>query len=232
MTYLPLPRPTFDRGGLSLTSHDPRNRAFPVRALLSPAPIRDRSWRRWRPIQNQGRTSSCVGQAFVGLTVTRPHYGLLSPLQRRAIPDPYDLYLAAQGLDDFEGAEPTYQGTSTLAGAKAAKAAGLIREYRWCFGIADVIDALNTLGPVTTGLDWTMAMARPMSDGRPDPGAGEAILGGHETCLVGIDAERKEVLGVNSWGSEWSVKGRFRWSWKLLEERLAAQGDACVGLVA
>lgn len=227
-TWTPEPLPTAPGMGLSLTSDDPRN--WTMRAVLgAPRPPKDKRWRRWRPIWDQGRTSSCVGQTWAGMGVTRPHYGLLSRLARRNVPDGLVVYDVAQDFDNHPGKEPEMQGSSTLGGAKAARHLGLIRSFRFANSTSDVLEALSYVGPVATGLLWTRAMAQPLPTGHPNDNAGTEVIGGHETLLVAVDVSAREVEGVNSWGAGWGAGGRFRWSWDFLEQRLADRGDACLG---
>lgn len=233
-TWQPDRWPSFDRGGLTVTSHHPRNRDFPIRALLAGGPqqYRDRRWRRWRPVWDQvGGT--CVPHAGTGLVVTTPNLSTIARRQRRALDAqlPYAMYPEMQRVDEWPGESPAYEGTSTLAMGLILKQRGLCREFRWCFGLDDVLQTLSRVGPVATGLNWLADAAYPTPDGRPDRRVGQHALGGHETYLYGIDADNREVLGWNSWGPGFGDGGRYRWSWTYLEERLADQGDALVLVV-
>jgi C1A family cysteine protease len=53
------------------------------------------------------------------------------------------------------------------------------------------------------------------------------VEGGHEVELIGVDA-RGWVIGMNSWGREWGVGGRFKLTFDDLNTLLADQGDAVV----
>jgi len=229
MTWTPEPRPTFERGGLSLTSHDPRNRDYPIRALLGQLAPKDRRWRRWRPIWDQ-QGGTCVGHTWAGMAATTPVLGRVTRASRPHVTQSlaYALYKHAQTVDEWPGEEPAYEGTSTLTVAKATVTLGFGREYRWCFGVDDVLATVSHVGPVATGLNWLADAAYPTPDGRPDPNRGQRVLGGHETYIDGVDTDRREVRGVNSWGPGYGDRGRFVWSWDYLAERLADHGDACV----
>jgi C1A family cysteine protease len=52
--------------------------------------------------------------------------------------------------------------------------------------------------------------------------------GGHEVELIGVDVSERCVIGMNSWGDNWGVRGRFKLHWEDLETLLAEQGDAFV----
>ncbi len=94
---------------------DPRTRSFPVRVLIPTKATSPRSYT-WSigSILDQGSTSSCVGHAVAHRLIARP-------VVRPEITgkDALEFYSLAQALDPWEGEE--YEGTSILAGAKAAK---------------------------------------------------------------------------------------------------------------
>lgn len=61
----------------------------------------------------------------------------------------------------------------------------------------------------------------------PMPKAGEQILGGHETWLVGyLKADPKYALVQNSWGAGWGMEGYFLIPWSFLTNRNLAS-DFC-----
>ena len=97
-----------------LVEADPRTRAYPVRALMPVKATRARSYT-WSigQILDQGATSSCVGHAVAHRLIARP-------VVRPEITgkDALEFYSLAQTLDPWEG--ENYEGTSVLAGAKAA----------------------------------------------------------------------------------------------------------------
>lgn len=212
--------------------HDVRSRAFGVRAVLEdttqhaePVPW----WR--RSVFDQGGESSCTFQAVAGMLDSSPYR--LVPFVRTSaakIADPafrYQGYRRAQGFDPWEGEEPAYLGSSGLAACQAAKELGLVPpdwEYRWCFGMADVLDTLARLGPVAIGTNWYEGFDSPDARGRIKIAG--SVRGGHETELVAYDDEDGEVVGVNSWGKRWGANGRFRLKLHDLERLLAEDGDA------
>jgi hypothetical protein len=139
------------------------------------------------------------------------------------------IYMRAQELDPWPGSEtvdPRYEGTSTLAGFKAAAEFGYISAYRWCFGGDDVRRVLSGYGPVVIGINWYASFDDTTSNGvlRYDPDSG--LRGGHAICLVGINVKRRDVTGVNSWGASWGRNGRFSMSWDILDALLEQDGDA------
>lgn len=180
------------------------------------------TWRRYGATLNQGDTSSCTGHAMAHAINTRPIHRVPSRLLTNA--DALTLYSAATRLDPWpETYPPDDLGSSGLAVAKAARNAGHITAYRWCFGIDHTLAAL-TLSPVLIGTIWTEDMFTPDPAGLVTPGGCE--YGGHEYLAVGIDLRTESVLCQNSWGPKWGLRGRFRLTFNTLDHLLRQQGDA------
>jgi hypothetical protein len=210
---------------------DERSRDYPVILDGVPTELRSVMWRRTLPALNQGRKSSCTGNAVVGVLATEPNSsdGVADTIQFNQ-DLALKLYSLATTLDSF-GWEypPTDKGSSCLAAMKAAKKLGLIKEYRWCFGIQDVLRTLSYVGPVVTGINWYSGFNSPDSSGEihlsGDP------TGGHAIQLIGIDVVGKKVWAVNSWGTRWGIDGRFSISFDLMEQLLAERGEGVVAVV-
>lgn len=216
--------PTRPGMGRSLIDHDPRSRAFPARALLTGAPARQtRTWRRGAAY-DQGQTSTCVAQSFKGVLNTAPASAVVPYATRTRYDAVGDFYPGAQRNDQWPGEEPAYQGTSALGMCRYLALKGVIHEYRWCFGLDDVLDTLSALGPVAIGVNWRERMFYPDPDGLIHPGG--SVAGGHEVELIGLDVSRRRVTGMNSWGALWGDRGRFYLSWDDLALLLDDEGDA------
>lgn len=218
---------TGGRLGRTIVHHNPRNRAFPVRGMLfaADAPLRTKIHRRVG-VFDQGHESSCTMQAAVGVLRTSPFAGKLARSNRAAYDTPlerYEAYKRAQRLDPWPG--ESYDGSSTDAPYKLFRDERRIREWRWCFGLDDVLRALSHYGPVSIGTNWHAGMEQTDGAGYVHPTG--AILGGHAYELVGISVDSKSVLAVNSWGTAWGVNGRMRLTWDELDQLLKASGDAC-----
>lgn len=151
--------PVDPRLGRSLIWHDERSKEFPTRGVLfdPDVPVVSRVWERPGP-WDQGSTSQCVAYSTKGVCNTEPVRAGLAVEVREAI-DPKAVYDLAQTLDPWPGT--AYNGTSTLAGFKAAHQMGLIPGYRWCFGLDDVIKTLAQYGPVAIGVTWWQSMFSP-----------------------------------------------------------------------
>lgn len=212
--------------GRALIEHDPRSRDFPVRGAVIPRAVtrRSKTWRRAHAAYDQGSSSTCVGQTFRGIINTGPNTAQI-PLETRKKYTAAKIYQNAQKLDQWPGEEPVYYGTSALGALKYLANEGIVKEYRWCFGLDDVLDTLSAYGPVGIGVWWWSGMMRTDSSGFIYPTGYRE--GGHEVELHGINISSKYVIGTNSWGRDWGINnGRFRIKWDDLEELLMDDGDA------
>lgn len=227
------------RGGY--TTEDPRldrlpwfdeeSREYPVRALMAAATptLQTRIWHleEWF---DQGQEGACVGFGITHEFAAEPDpvEGLTDEFARTQI------YWEAQKIDPWDGgaypgAEPFYEGTAVLAGMKVAHQLGYITEYRWAFGIDDVLATLSNLGPVVFGVHWYEGMGNPDADGFIRPTG--AKTGGHAICGIGYDHEAQFVWLHNSWGREWGVDGRAKITVSDLAQLLEEQGECAVPLV-
>lgn len=202
--------------------HDPRNRDYPIRALLEASEPRQRPWWR-RGIYNQGTESSCTAQAAAGVLETSPN----RQAHRPSLPhydetaERFDLYSEARRHDPWPGED--YAGASTDAPFKVLRARSHITEWRWCFGLADVLDTLNGRGPVAVGTLWYTRMFYPDADGHIEI-SGD-VAGGHAYELLWNDAADRQVRAINSWG-DWGQNGRFWLTHDQLDRLLGENGEA------
>lgn len=215
--------PTQPGMGRSLIHHDERSKNYRAVSLLSSTQKpRDRVWRRGQAY-DQGITSTCVAQTGKGILNTLP----LSSKVDYDIRSEYSInefYEGAQLNDEWPG--EAYDGTSALGLCRYLTNQGYITEYRWCFGLQDVLLTLSHIGPVALGVWWYSGMFAPNPEGYIRPtGVRE---GGHEVELIGVDVSERAVIGMNSWGSGWGDRGRFKMTHSDLERLLNEQGDAVV----
>jgi hypothetical protein len=217
---------------------DPRSRKFAVRDVVAAsAPVRGRTW-----VMNsrldQLQEGACTGfsRAHDLISIPAPAKGIDNQVAR-------EIFHRARRLDEWPGED--YDGSSVLGAVKAAVEMGYIGEYRWAFGIDDVVLALSNVGPVVFGTDWLEGMFNTRPSGLIEVSGNYA--GGHAYFIRGVilsrDQKRRllgrnEVLrdvpllrGVNSWGYRWGVGGEF-YMWADDAERLLQgvnyAGEACV----
>jgi hypothetical protein len=206
-----------------LVQFDERSRGYPVRTLLGTRRRRSYTWRiKTAGVLDQGREGACVGFAWAAELAARP-------AEVTDVSDEYALriYRRAQQLDEWPG--EAYSGTSVLAGAKACQELDLIGEYRWAFGLDDVLDTLGYLGPVVLGINWHESMYRPDADGWIRPQG--PVVGGHAILARGVSLPGRYVLLRNSWGADYGLGGDCRISFDDLGALLATGGEGCVPAV-
>lgn len=210
--------PAFGR----LVEFDERSRSYPVRTLLGERRVPQPRFWLCNQVLDQGQEGACVGFSWSHELIADPE----------PVPDvTYDyammLYREAQKLDEWFGED--YEGTSVLAGAKATVAAGWLQEYRWAFGLDDVLETLSYLGPVILGINWYAGMMQPDPDGYIFP-TGE-VMGGHAILANAVDPVSHTVELHNSWGRDWGVNGTCLLDWSDLDRLLHEEGEACVPVV-
>lgn len=215
MTYLtPKPRPTprvFDRR----VEFDPRSRSFPIAETI-PRLAKPRSYTWKVPIQlDQGSEGACVGFAVSHEAAARPVEvkGVTNEVAR-------GVYHLAQTLDQWDG--ENYDGTSVLAGMKAGQQRNWYTEYRWAFGLEDVLLAIGYRGPVVLGLDWFEGMMQTDAAGFLRPTGN--VVGGHAILANRVNVREKFVGLHNSWGGD--VNGKL--TFDDLDMLLHRQGEAAI----
>ena len=171
-------------------------------------------------------SGNCTGNAVVGLLATHPNdIDGIADNTNFSEGLAVNLYSRATELDQYVGTYPPDDtGSSVLSAMKAAKEYLLIEEYRWCFGLEDVLRTLSYVGPVAIGVNCYAGFYRPDSKGLIKI-SGER-RGGHAVELLGIDAKNKVVWGINSWGRWWGKCGRFCMSFDDLNRLLKERGEA------
>lgn len=205
---------------------DPRSRNYRVVLDDTTFLLKYRMWERKLKPLFQGDIGSCTGNAIVGLLATEPNN---SDSITHSMPLNEDwaihIYSRATEIDQFQDTyPPTDTGSSVLSAIKAAKEMGVVSEYRWCFGIEDVLRTLSHVGPVAVGINWYQGFDKPDRDGLIKISG--KVRGGHAVELLGIDPEKQLVHGINSWGWFWGKWGRFSISFTDLNTLLSQKGEA------
>jgi hypothetical protein len=205
--------------------HDPESLGFAHR--LSGAAPETIVWTRYIPILDQGQVGSCTANAEVGCLGTAPLYGALTADQQHRLNETLalDFYSAEEVLDGNGPYPPSDFGSSGLTAAKVAKARGYTPGYTHILSLPALVDALQ-LGPVAWGTNWYDSCDNPGPSGELVVSPGAQVRGGHELVLRGVDAERREFYGDNSWGEGWGLKGSFRIGYATMDRLLGEDGDA------
>jgi hypothetical protein len=205
---------------------DERNDAYPIRALVGTKSPRSYSWSvpngvyldqsspnavGYRPL------GACVGFAYAYEAAARPAVvgGVDNRLGHR-------FYEAAQRIDPWEGEEPTFVGTSVLAGAQVYKAEGFCREYRWAKTVDELALAIGYEGPGIGGFDWHEGMMDTDDAGFIWPTG--AYVGGHAVIVRASNVKRREFLIRCAW-DRFGINdtGDAKLTWDAMAELLARQ---------
>ena len=169
-----------------------------------------------------------MGHAWAHELIARPVVTLVDHTYARE-----RIYWEAQKIDPWDGgaypgAAPFYEGTAVLAGAKVCQALGHFAEYRWAFGLRDLILAVGYTGPVVLGINWYEGMFNPDVDGFIRPTG--LIAGGHALLVHGVSVSGSYVKIHNSWGPSWGQNGGAKITFTDLERLLNEDGEACIPL--
>lgn len=207
---------------------DDRSRDYPARQLVGDKPLRSKSWP-CRPTLDQGREGACVGFAWTHELAAQP-----TVIRGADQAFAHAVYREAQKIDEWPG--ENYSGTSVLAGAKILARDGYIGEYRWAFGVDDVLATLANHGPVVLGIPWLEGMFEPRPSGLLAVEGG--VAGGHAIlargvilsgCVRGEKQIAEPIVRLrNSWGSGWGAGADCFIRASDLDRLLHDGGDACV----
>jgi hypothetical protein len=195
---------------------------------------------------DQGNEGACVGFGWSHELAATPE---VVPTNATIA---LSIYHRAQALDQWPG--EAYSGTSVLAGAKAVSelrnnvGEPYLKEYRWAFGLSDLILALGNQGPAVLGLNWFTGMFSPDSNGFLHVTGN--VEGGHcllalgvyivpkagvtnPTALSDLDLDKSYILVHNSWGQDWGQGGRAKITLRDMQILLDStnDGEACIPVV-
>ena len=204
-----------------LIQFDERSRAYPLAAVIDVEKPRSYTWRIDTGfIIDQGREGACVGLAVVNELQARPaevRFGGEAAANMFAV---RSIYWEAKKIDPWEG--EAYEGTSVLAGVTVAQRLGYFEEYRWAFGLDDLVLGIGRHGPAILGLNWFETNYTPDAAGfiRPEGQwvGGHAILARavkvvwrdgmswDEHGWDAVDLDRSYITQRNSWGP-WGHRG-------------------------
>jgi hypothetical protein len=210
-----------------LVHFDERSRGFPVRAALEAGAVpRSYTWSCGQCL-DQGPDGACVGFSMTHELIARPAVvrGLTAKFAKEQV------YWEAQKIDpwsggSYPGASPTYEGTSVLAGIKVLQKLGYVTEYRWAFGLEDLVLAVGHCGPAVLGIPWYDGMFDMASCGYLHV-TGQ-VAGGHAILCNGVNVKKKTFNLHNSWGPGWGHGGDATVSWDEMDRLLHEDGEAVI----
>ena len=205
-----------------LPNFDERSRLFPLQ-LPSRKP---RSYTWDCPVfLDQMAEGACVGFGIAHELAAAPAKvpDLSNKFARESI------YWEAQKNDPwpggaYPGASPRYEGTSVLSGVKVAQKLGYFDEYRWAFGLEDLILGVGHNGPAVLGVPWYDGMMEVNSAGFV--GAVGNVVGGHCILCTAVDVRNKKFTLHNSWGRGWGRQGECFISYESMDRLLRNDGEA------
>jgi hypothetical protein len=199
------------------STHIEQNRRFTLGALdcYSKNHHKERI-KRFQPLNlDQGTEGACTGfgMAHVLSSTPRRVHGLTAGIAQ-------GIYHQARREDEWEGED--YDGSSVLAAIKAGKELGWYSEYRWAFGLDDVILAIGYRGPVVLGVNWYTGMMQPDRDWYLRVTG--IVEGGHAILANQVNVRDRWVGLRNSWGG--ACNGRI--TFDDLDRLLHEQGEAVI----
>lgn len=216
--------------------HDEASKDFEARKLIGrrPRPLHTVQHKVEAPIWDQGDIGQCTAEAALGSLmfdqIRKPEWRFNGTGKDS---DTLSLYREETRLDDSQIAgswEPEDTGSTGVWSMKALHKQGLIASYHWAFSLTTVLQLLLDQ-PVSTGTSWYESMFYPDVEGVLTVDDSKSASGGHQYLLIGLDVEKEQVIGRNSWGPTWGVEGLFRMSFTDYAKLLADNGDAVVPVV-
>lgn len=176
------------------------------------------------PVFNQGQVGSCTANAALGCLVTAPfgHPGVAYTEQ-----DALRLYELETKLDDRQipgQYPPNDTGSSGPWSMMALEQEGLIRSWVHTRATHTALRLL-TRGPISLGTPWHRSMITPDAGGTIHVDETSEIVGGHQVCVVGNDADGQRIRIRNSWGPGWADAGHCWLSWADFDFLLQQGGD-------
>jgi hypothetical protein len=226
---------------------------YPVTALLE----EDRPYENYEPESmiwlinttlDQGKEGACVGFAYTHDILARPNTIRAwngQPVDAKFARE--QVYWEAQKIDQWDGgsypgAQPVYEGSSILAGAKVLTTLGFYNGYYWALDLKQLALGVSYIGPAVLGLKWYRGMSSPDMTGFIYPTG--PVAGGHAILCHGVeiyfltgselrswenvDKQRSHFRLHNSWGSDWGKEGDCYLTFNDMEKLLNEQGEACI----
>lgn len=162
----------------------------------------------WAPptfVLNQGRVSSCVGNAGSGTLAG-------DPVRDPGIDDPYALALYYACQADEGRVQDDNAGTTLQALAHVLIGRGRVGGYGWSRTAPEVRDFILGQSPMVMATPWRQSMYTPAPDGLVTVDPASPQDGYHATYWYGFDGTQGvqgRFVCRNSWGSGWGHGGDF-----------------------
>lgn len=215
-----------------LAYFDPKSKAYGVRAVLpSKIVVKQKVWPQGRQL-DQGKEGACVAFAWTHWLISQPKAPKYQPSTKTGYNLAMSIYRAAQKIDEWKN---NTRGTSVLAAAKILQQRKYISQYRWCFSVDDIRDAIIYLGPVVAGVRWNQYLSKPFKNGLANVYG--AFSGSHAILIDAYYPKKKfglkeyEVFRIrNSWGTGYGINGSAYITREDLQKLLDAKGEFCVGI--
>ncbi len=195
--------PLLDR----LVHFDERSRNFSMQTLVNGKKPKSNDWRIQTPfLIDQGREGACVGFAVTNELQARPAEVVIGDEVATNKFAVERIYHEAQRIDPWPGgsypdASPKYGGTSVLAGIKVAQKIGYFKEYRWSFGLRDLVLGVAYKGPAVLGISWYETNYNPDGNGYIAPVGNK--VGGHAILARAVKVVWREgfLWDIDEWNA-------------------------------
>jgi hypothetical protein len=201
-------------------SFDERSRKFPIRALLDrTAKPRSYTWRLGLHL-DQGNTPACTGfstaHELAAKPVVVPHVDQVLAMS---------LYIRARqnwtnGREEVTTVHPCW------VPMKAATEGGYYDEYRWAFGIDDLIMAVGHHGPAILGVRWYTGQMQTDDDGYIHVAGNHE--GDHAITATAVNIKKERLWLAQTWGLGWGLNGGCWISFADADRLLHEDGEACI----
>jgi hypothetical protein len=197
-----------------------------LQAPSPPSPSGDVKWADNDPVLDQGQQGTCVGHGTA-------QWGNTLPVDDKFThEDALDLYYQATVFDgqpdDPRAPGGGQQGASVRSGMKALQKKGRLSAYAVTQDVATIRAWVTTKGPVVLGTDWYSDMFNPNDLGYVTPTG--SVAGGHCYTIIGDLVSESAAYLINSWGTDWGLKGYFKMKWADVQALQNQSGEAWTAL--
>jgi len=111
----------------------------------------------------------------------------------------------------------------------------LLSYFRIVDGVAGICEIVAGEYGVSVGCPWFEKWRNPGKDGiLAEVNTGDAVAGGHETCILGYSNSKGFVYGINSWSKDWGANGFYKMPFQAFDvfKQLGGYDAHYIGLTA